>query len=75
MRVQALVEMVNWRDADIMVKYYYINPLRIQGKSVKVNMTHITSLRYETHFVFSDPEREKKRLNLFLLKKAACIVT
>jgi len=43
--VQALIEMVDWRDADIMVKYYYSNPLRIQGKSVKVAMSHITSLR------------------------------
>uniref|UniRef100_A0A8C1UF79 Si:ch211-271b14.1 n=1 Tax=Cyprinus carpio TaxID=7962 RepID=A0A8C1UF79_CYPCA len=42
---KALIEMVDWRDADIMVKYYYSNPLRIQGKSVKVTMTHITSLR------------------------------
>lgn len=42
---QALIEMVDWRDADIMVKYYYSNPLRIQGKSVKVAMSHITSLR------------------------------
>ncbi|XP_051958017.1 matrin-3 [Xyrauchen texanus] len=42
---KALIEMVNWRDADIMVKYYYSNPLRIQGKSVKVTMTSITSLR------------------------------
>uniref|UniRef100_A0A671KFZ8 Uncharacterized LOC107702950 n=1 Tax=Sinocyclocheilus anshuiensis TaxID=1608454 RepID=A0A671KFZ8_9TELE len=42
---KALIEMVDWHDADIMVKYYYSNPLRIQGKSVKVTMTHITSLR------------------------------
>ncbi|XP_051750255.1 uncharacterized protein zgc:152816 isoform X2 [Ctenopharyngodon idella] len=42
---KALIEMVDWRDADIMVKYYYSNPLRIQGKSVKVAMSHITSLR------------------------------
>ncbi|XP_052447534.1 matrin-3 [Carassius gibelio] len=42
---KALIEMVDWRDAKIMVKYYYSNPLRIQGKSVKVSMTHITSLR------------------------------
>ncbi|XP_059405716.1 matrin-3 isoform X1 [Carassius carassius] len=42
---KALIEMVDWRDADIMVKYYYSNPLRIQGKSVKVSMSHITTLR------------------------------
>ncbi|XP_051980995.1 matrin-3-like [Xyrauchen texanus] len=42
---KALIEMVDWRDADIMVKYYYSNPLRIQGKGVKVSMTNITSLR------------------------------
>ncbi|XP_073696367.1 uncharacterized protein [Garra rufa] len=42
---KALIEMVDWRDADIMVKYYHSNPLRIQGKSVKVTMSHISSLR------------------------------
>lgn len=42
---KALIEMVDWRDADIMVKYYYSNPLRIQGRSVKVSMSHITTLR------------------------------
>ncbi|XP_067293779.1 matrin-3 [Pseudorasbora parva] len=45
---KALIEMVDWRDADIMVKYYYSNPLRIQGKSVKVAMSHITSLQENT---------------------------
>ncbi|XP_041750227.1 matrin-3 isoform X1 [Coregonus clupeaformis] len=33
---QALIEMVDWKDADIMVKYYHSNPLKINGKSVKV---------------------------------------
>uniref|UniRef100_A0A8C7KGC0 Si:ch211-271b14.1 n=1 Tax=Oncorhynchus kisutch TaxID=8019 RepID=A0A8C7KGC0_ONCKI len=33
---QALIEMVDWKDADIMVKYYHSNPLKISGKSVKV---------------------------------------
>ncbi|KAI2664046.1 Matrin-3 [Labeo rohita] len=42
---EALIEMVDWRDADIMVKYYHSNPLRIQGKSIKVTMSHISSLR------------------------------
>ncbi|KAA0716297.1 Matrin-3 [Triplophysa tibetana] len=55
MDCKALVEMVNWRDADIMVKYYYINPLRMQGKSVKVDMTHITSLRENS------PDRPSKK--------------
>lgn len=42
---KALIEMVDWRDADIMVKYYYSNPLKIQGKSIKVTMSYIKSLR------------------------------
>nr|XP_046172525.1 matrin-3-like [Oncorhynchus gorbuscha] len=36
---QALIEMVNWKDADIMVKYYHSNPLKINGKSVKVYLS------------------------------------
>lgn len=45
---KALIEMVNWRDADIMVKYYHSNPLRIQGRTVKVYMAHVTSLREDS---------------------------
>ncbi|XP_071193848.1 matrin-3-like [Salvelinus alpinus] len=36
---QALIEMVDWKDADIMVKYYHSNPLKINGKSVKVYLS------------------------------------
>uniref|UniRef100_A0A8C7N555 Si:ch211-271b14.1 n=1 Tax=Oncorhynchus kisutch TaxID=8019 RepID=A0A8C7N555_ONCKI len=36
---QALIEMVDWKDADIMVKYYHSNPLKISGKSVKVYLS------------------------------------
>ncbi|XP_024253601.1 matrin-3 isoform X1 [Oncorhynchus tshawytscha] len=36
---QALIEMVDWKDADIMVKYYHSNPLKINGKSVKVSLS------------------------------------
>ncbi|KAL0993978.1 hypothetical protein UPYG_G00116340 [Umbra pygmaea] len=36
---QALIEMVDWEDADIMVKYYHSNPLKIDGKSVKVSFS------------------------------------
>uniref|UniRef100_A0A673X4C2 Si:ch211-271b14.1 n=1 Tax=Salmo trutta TaxID=8032 RepID=A0A673X4C2_SALTR len=35
----ALIEMVDWKDADIMVKYYHSNPLKINGKSVKVYLS------------------------------------
>ncbi|KAK3508630.1 hypothetical protein QTP70_000919 [Hemibagrus guttatus] len=42
---KALVEMVDWRDADIMVKYYHSNPLRIQDKSIKVSMSSRSNLR------------------------------
>ncbi|XP_037389499.1 uncharacterized protein zgc:152816 [Pygocentrus nattereri] len=42
---KALIEMVDWRDADIMVKYYHTNPLRIQDKSIKVSLSSLTSLR------------------------------
>ncbi|XP_067085390.1 matrin-3-like isoform X2 [Osmerus mordax] len=35
---QALIEMVDWKDADIMVKYYRSNPLKINGKGVKVGL-------------------------------------
>lgn len=37
--LQALIEMVDWKDADIMVKYYHSNPLKINGKSVKVYLS------------------------------------
>ncbi|CAB1315988.1 unnamed protein product [Coregonus sp. 'balchen'] len=33
---QALIEMVHWKDADIMVKYYHANPLKVNGKNVQV---------------------------------------
>ncbi|XP_071024367.1 matrin-3-like [Oncorhynchus clarkii lewisi] len=36
---QALIEMVDWKDADIMVKYYHSNPFKINGKSVKVYLS------------------------------------
>ncbi|XP_062309813.1 matrin-3-like [Osmerus eperlanus] len=36
---QALIEMVHWKDADIMVKYYRSNPLKINGKGVKVSLS------------------------------------
>ncbi|XP_010868829.4 matrin-3 [Esox lucius] len=36
---QALIEMVDWEDADIMVKYYHSNPLKIDGKGVKVSFS------------------------------------
>ncbi|XP_046899081.1 matrin-3-like [Hypomesus transpacificus] len=36
---QALIEMVDWKDADIMVKYYRSNPLKINGKGVKVSLS------------------------------------
>ncbi|KAL6463928.1 hypothetical protein MHYP_G00283190 [Metynnis hypsauchen] len=42
---KALIEMVDWRDADIMVKYYHTNPLRIQDKSIKVSLSSLSSLR------------------------------
>uniref|UniRef100_A0A3B1JS46 Si:ch211-271b14.1 n=1 Tax=Astyanax mexicanus TaxID=7994 RepID=A0A3B1JS46_ASTMX len=42
---RALIEMVDWRDADIMVKYYHTNPLRIQEKSIKVSLSSLSSLR------------------------------
>lgn len=42
---KALVEMVDWRDADIMVKYYHSNPLRIQDRSIKVSMSSRSTLR------------------------------
>ncbi|XP_072548714.1 uncharacterized protein [Salminus brasiliensis] len=42
---RALIEMVDWRDADIMVKYYHSNPLRIQDKSIKVSLSSLSSLR------------------------------
>ncbi|KAB5522248.1 hypothetical protein PHYPO_G00157400 [Pangasianodon hypophthalmus] len=42
---KALIEMVDWRDADIMVKYYHSNPLRIQDKSIKVSMSSRANLR------------------------------
>ncbi|MCJ8748395.1 hypothetical protein PDJAM_G00164230 [Pangasius djambal] len=42
---KALIEMVDWRDADIMVKYYHSNPLRIQDKSIKVSMSTRANLR------------------------------
>ena len=37
--LQALIEMVDWKDADIMVKYYRSNPLKINGKGVKVSLS------------------------------------
>ncbi|XP_028839066.1 matrin-3 [Denticeps clupeoides] len=33
---EALIEMVDQRDADIMVKYYRTNPLKLDGKSIRV---------------------------------------
>ncbi|KAF4072828.1 hypothetical protein AMELA_G00251830 [Ameiurus melas] len=42
---KALIEMVDWRDADIMVKYYHSNPLRIQDKSIKVSMYSRSTIR------------------------------
>ncbi|TSL28236.1 Cationic amino acid transporter 2 [Bagarius yarrelli] len=42
---KALIEMVDWHDADIMVKYYYSNPLRIQDRSIKVSMSSRSNLR------------------------------
>ncbi|KAJ8383642.1 hypothetical protein AAFF_G00216130 [Aldrovandia affinis] len=36
---EVLVEMEDWKDAEIMVKYYHTNPLKICGKSVRVGMT------------------------------------
>ncbi|XP_030648928.1 matrin-3 [Chanos chanos] len=41
---QALVEMANWKDADIMVKYYRSNPLRISGRSIKVHPSKVKTL-------------------------------
>uniref|UniRef100_W5KZD0 Si:ch211-271b14.1 n=1 Tax=Astyanax mexicanus TaxID=7994 RepID=W5KZD0_ASTMX len=46
---RALIEMVDWRDADIMVKYYHTNPLRIQEKSIKVSLSSLSSLRSPDH--------------------------
>ncbi|KAK6316757.1 hypothetical protein J4Q44_G00121570 [Coregonus suidteri] len=34
--IHALIEMVHWKDADIMVKYYHANPLKVNGKNVQV---------------------------------------
>ncbi|XP_060768929.1 matrin-3 isoform X2 [Neoarius graeffei] len=51
---KALIEMVDWRDADIMVKYYHSNPLRIQDKSIKVSMSSRTNIR-------DSPERSSSK--------------
>ncbi|XP_017315655.1 matrin-3 [Ictalurus punctatus] len=52
---KALIEMVDWRDADIMVKYYHSNPLRIQDKSIKVSMSSRSNIRD------SSPERSSSK--------------
>ncbi|XP_046695149.1 uncharacterized protein zgc:152816 isoform X1 [Silurus meridionalis] len=52
---KALIEMADWRDADIMVKYYHSNPLRIQDKSIKVSMSSRVSIRD------SSPERSSSK--------------
>ncbi|XP_076867624.1 uncharacterized protein LOC143518758 isoform X2 [Brachyhypopomus gauderio] len=53
---KALIEMVDWRDADIMVKYYHTNPLRIQDKSVKVSLSSLSTLREDR----PEPSSSKK---------------
>ncbi|XP_026881773.1 matrin-3 isoform X2 [Electrophorus electricus] len=53
---KALIEMVDWRDADIMVKYYHTNPLRIQDKSIKVSLSSLSSLRESS----PEPSSSKK---------------
>ncbi|KAF5909544.1 matrin-3-like, partial [Clarias magur] len=52
---KALIEMADWHDADIMVKYYHFNPLRIQDRSIKVSMSSRTNLRD------SSPERSSNK--------------
>ncbi|KAL0993979.1 hypothetical protein UPYG_G00116350 [Umbra pygmaea] len=54
---QALIEMVDWEDADIMVKYYHSNPLKIDGKSVKVSF----SLRRLRESPDSTPRRDSSK--------------
>ncbi|XP_064206297.1 matrin-3 isoform X2 [Anguilla rostrata] len=36
---EVLIEMEDWNDAEIMVKYYHSNPLKIFGKNVRVNLS------------------------------------
>ncbi|KAJ8348201.1 hypothetical protein SKAU_G00267900 [Synaphobranchus kaupii] len=36
---EVLIEMEDWQDAEIMVKYYHTNPLKIFGKNIRVSMS------------------------------------
>ncbi|KAL0993977.1 hypothetical protein UPYG_G00116330 [Umbra pygmaea] len=54
---QALIEMVDLEDADIMVKYYHSNPLKIDGKSVKVSL----SLKRPRESPDSTPRRDSSK--------------
>ncbi|KAJ8276552.1 hypothetical protein COCON_G00083040 [Conger conger] len=36
---EVFIEMEDWNDAEIMVKYYHTNPLKIFGKNIRVSMS------------------------------------
>ncbi|KAJ7996262.1 hypothetical protein DPEC_G00235270 [Dallia pectoralis] len=69
---QALVEMVNLEDADIMVKYYHSNRLKIDGKWVKVSFSlkrlrespDSTSRRVESSKRHSSRHKSEEKSNM-----------